>query len=826
MKLLNYLTINLRLFINTLFSLTFLIAIAYVAWWSLAEVKSKTLEIQQIQQNQTMKLADLQRMLIQTIQNANEYVLESTSNNNQNFNQSIDLLKKLALEIAELTVDDQQKAEIDSLQTMLMEYKKSINSSVYLQGEISRTLKYGIDPAIHKLNTSIMTLTNFNVTVNNPSLTAVLESLVERVKNSQSQVAKLVTSRDVTVLKEFNQKGLGDQSEKDIRVIESLLSSEDDLTEVLERLADSRDGFQESFKDIKDYLVTIKENNQTLIRLVNDANEVMKSVSTSSNQATLNHLSSLTLLSKEQTRWVVVISGMAVLMMLIFNAMLVASITSPLRKVRLRIAEIAETGNLSLWRPLKGKNELVDMSFSIHVLMAEFQQLTDELKMVGQGLSSGDFNVALQQEYHGDLLTLKNEFNDSILQIRSTMSAIQEMSQALRDGRLDFVEDASFYTGDYRKVVASLNAAFAVQKLAIASVKDVMMGMNQGDFSQRIECEMPGDLTLLKDYLNQALHKLEEAIVDKSNTLMHFKQGNFAYKTHGEFDGKLNELRENMDIMANHISRMLSEVQVASSHAVNGVKEISMGNQDLSQRVSAQAISIQSTLNHMEQMIQQVQKTSDNATSVNQKSQEAKKNTVSGADIVNRMFEAIQEIEKTSVDISSFTQVIDDIAFQTNLLALNAAVEAARAGEQGRGFAVVASEVRSLASKSAEAASSIQHLTKHSIEKVKQGIELSRLTKQAFEENASSIDEISSMMDGMQHSLKQQTAGINEVSESLQQINDVTQQNAALVEEVAQTSESIITSVQGVEERLQSFKLRQASEVANDVILHGVVKTA
>ena len=826
MKLLNYLTINLRLFINTLFSLAFLIAIAYVAWWSLADVKSKTLELQQIQQNQTMKLADLQRMLIQTIQNANEYVLDSSSENNQNFNQSIDLLKKQALEIADLVTDPQQKSEINAMQTILMEYKKSINSSVYLKGEISRTLKYGIDPAIDKLNRSIMTLMNFNVTANNPSLTTALESLGARVKNSQSQIAKLVTSRDVTVLKDFNQTGLGDQSEKDIRVLESLLSSEDDLVEVLEKLVDSRDGFQESFRDIKDYLVTVKENNQTLIRLVNDANEIMKKVSISSNQATLDHLSSLTLLSKEQTRWVVVISGMAALMMLVFNALLVSSITSPLRKVRLRIAEIAETGNLSLWRPLKGQNELVDMSLSIHALMTEFQQLTDELKIVGHGLSSGDFKVALQQEYHGDLLTLKNEFNDSILQIKNTMSAIQEMSQALKEGQLDFEEDASVYKGDYCKVVASLNAAFVVQKLAIASVKDVMMSMNQGDFSQRIVCDMPGDLTLLKDYLNQALHKLEEAIIDKSNTLMHFKQGDFAYKTPGEFDGKLNELRENMDIMANHISRMLSEVQIASSHAVNGVKEISMGNQDLSQRVSAQAISIQSTLNHMEQMILQVKHTSDNAVTVNQKSQDAKKNTVSGADIVNRMFEAIQEIEKTSMDISSFTQVIDDIAFQTNLLALNAAVEAARAGEQGRGFAVVASEVRNLAGKSAEAASSIQHLTKHSIEKVKQGIELSRLTKQAFEENAASIDEISGMMNGMQHSLKQQTHGINEVTESLQQINDVTQQNAALVEEVAQTSESIIASVQGVEERLQSFKLRQASEVANDVLMLGVAKTA
>src|SRR5450830_1581330 len=162
-------------------------------------------------------------------------------------------------------------------------------------------------------------------------------------------------------------------------------------------------------------------------------------------------------------------------------------------------------------------------------------------------------------------------------------------------------------------------------------------------------------------------------------------------------------LRSLADMQA-HLAGIVREVRHNADGVANTSAEIAQGNNDLSSRTEQQASALQQTAASMEQLGSTVKQNAETARNANERARSASLVAERGGAVVHEVVQTMKGINESSQKIGDIIGVIDSIAFQTNILALNAAVEAARAGEQGRGFAVVASEVRSLASRSAEAA--------------------------------------------------------------------------------------------------------------------------
>lgn len=271
--------------------------------------------------------------------------------------------------------------------------------------------------------------------------------------------------------------------------------------------------------------------------------------------------------------------------------------------------------------------------------------------------------------------------------------------------------------------------------------------------------------------------------------------------------GDVTSLMASLSTMQSNLAKVVATVRQGSEGVATASAQIAQGNNDLSARTEQQASALEETAASMEQLSSIVEQNADSARQANQLAMSASSVAVQGGVVVNQVVETMKGINDASMKIADIISVIDGIAFQTNILALNAAVEAARAGEQGRGFAVVASEVRSLASRSAEAAKEIKTLIGASVDRVAQGTALVDNAGTTMNEVVISIKRVTDLMGEISAASNEQSLGVSQIGEAVTQMDQVTQQNAALVEEMAAAATSLKMQAQDLVEVVAVFNL-------------------
>jgi len=261
--------------------------------------------------------------------------------------------------------------------------------------------------------------------------------------------------------------------------------------------------------------------------------------------------------------------------------------------------------------------------------------------------------------------------------------------------------------------------------------------------------------------------------------------------------------------MNDSLAQIVGQVRASSESIATGSAQIATGNADLSQRTEEQASNLQQTAASMEELSGTVKNSAATAGHASELAAGASAAAVKGGEMVGTVVDTMRDIAASSKKIADIIGVIDGIAFQTNILALNAAVEAARAGEQGRGFAVVASEVRSLASRSAEAAKEIKSLIGASVEKVEAGARQVDIAGASMADIVSQVQRVSALITEISSAAGEQSTGIGQVGDAVAQLDQVTQQNAALVEESAAAAESLRTQAANLADSVRVFKLAE-----------------
>ncbi|WP_230351441.1 methyl-accepting chemotaxis protein [Lelliottia sp. WAP21] len=270
---------------------------------------------------------------------------------------------------------------------------------------------------------------------------------------------------------------------------------------------------------------------------------------------------------------------------------------------------------------------------------------------------------------------------------------------------------------------------------------------------------------------------------------------------------EIGRLTHDLQTMQHSLVTTVGTVRQGAEEIYRGTSEISAGNTDLSSRTEQQAAAIEQTAASMEELTATVKQNADNAHHASKLAEDASGKASRGGQMVSGVVKTMNNISASSRKISEITAVINSIAFQTNILALNAAVEAARAGEQGRGFAVVASEVRTLASRSANAAKEIEGLINESVTLIDQGSGEVVAAGNTMNDIVDAVKRVTDIMLEIAAASDEQSRGIVQVSQAITEMDKVTQQNASLVEEASAAAASLEEQGARLTEAVGAFRL-------------------
>ena len=354
---------------------------------------------------------------------------------------------------------------------------------------------------------------------------------------------------------------------------------------------------------------------------------------------------------------------------------------------------------------------------------------------------------------------------------------------------------------DPQKVLAEADAmGAALAEMLKATLLDIDIGVSA--YFDKLSAEA-------KASEEAAAAKINRAVQLTGSVLKDMAEGDLTSRITADFAPEFQQIKDDTNAVAERLAGIVAQLQATSRSLKTATGEILSGANDLAERTTRQAATIEQTTAAVEQLSTAVVENARRAETASSKAQAVSTSATEGGAVMNEANDAMAAIEASSTKISNIIGLIDDIAFQTNLLALNASVEAARAGDAGKGFAVVAVEVRRLAQSAAQASSEVKVLIEASASEVRSGSKLVGQASEKLLDILAGAHESSQLIDSIAQANKQQSSALDEVSVAVRQMDEMTQHNAALVEETNAAIEQTEAQANELDGIVDVFKLEE-----------------
>ncbi len=329
--------------------------------------------------------------------------------------------------------------------------------------------------------------------------------------------------------------------------------------------------------------------------------------------------------------------------------------------------------------------------------------------------------------------------------------------------------------------------------------------------------------------------------------------GDFTNRIDGELPGEFRELAEAMNTTSASLSRVVSVTTTTADDVAYSARDLANVSEQISASANQMAASMTEISTGAESQVRQLRAIDDALRAIRtnaddvvlsadeltalagaiEESARAKRLEIARSlGILTTVRETVREaahevdaLNATAEDINKLVASVGRIAEQTDLLALNAAIEAARAGDAGRGFGVVADEVRKLAEQAQVAADDVVRLTRVVTSRVGS-------TTRAMEAGVSQVEEIEGVSRNVDAALESISDAAGRTRSAAGGAAEKAERNAHIVASAARSVQSVAKTAEGyaaaaqqvsASTQEQSAACEQMSS-ASTQLLHGSVQ--
>ena len=470
-----------------------------------------------------------------------------------------------------------------------------------------------------------------------------------------------------------------------------------------------------------------------------------------------------------------------------------------------REVELPDGSRSSDWLLTSSSQTIMDAStllqnmLTLRVMESEYLNSVRNLEVDAQW-DEGFSKLNSDVERLGSSLSAASQEN--IERVEQSLQAYHEAFQALRNGRVERLEQENKLSEQGHMVLSAIDAVHQRYDAEVAK-------MTQRIYWQLIASTLGAIiLGILASSLiaRQIVYPLRETV----ELAQRIANGDLTQSNAVNRRDELGVLQNAMHAMTGSLQTLVGRIGSSVSQIAAAADQLRAVTAQTSLGVRNQRDETDQAATAMHEMAATVQEVARSAEQASRAAQQADREARAGEQVVHEAVNqvdhlasevaqsanALEALHSQSNRIGAVLEVIRSVAEQTNLLALNAAIEAARAGEQGRGFAVVAEEVRALARRTHESTSEIEELISN----------LQRLTSDAVQQMSESRQHSDRTVD-LAGEAGRALARITQTVSTIEQMN---QQIAAAAEQQSVVADSITQNVTRVRD------IGENSSIASD----------